>query len=127
MDKAHLLIDANSSCVGLKRGQKRNAALGVNVARDCGDKSLSIAAAAEVRVRADGAHFPECGRSQSLASHCGEAAIDANPQKPAELGSLVAERSRLCEASEGYHLGKIHGLHPEDSVGESGLIRNRRA
>ena len=57
MDEAHLLIDANSSRVGLKRGQERDAALGVNVARDCGDKSLSIAAAAEVRVCADGTHF----------------------------------------------------------------------
>src|SRR5437899_2793797 len=79
MNKTHLLIDANSSRVGLKRGQERHAALGVNVARDCGDKSLSIAVAAEVRVRADSAHFREAGRSQSLASHCSEAAIDANP------------------------------------------------
>jgi hypothetical protein len=38
MDKAHLLIDANSSRVGLKRGQEWYAALGMNVARDCGDK-----------------------------------------------------------------------------------------
>src|ERR1700757_674836 len=109
MDEAHPLIDANSSRVGLKRGQEWHAALGMHVARDCGDKSLSIAAAAEVRVRADGAHFHEAGPGQSLASHCGEAAIDANPHKPAEVGSMVAERPRLCEAREGYHLWKICG------------------
>src|ERR1700736_3175574 len=111
MDEAHLLIDANSSRVGLKRGEERHAALGVNVACDCGDKSLRIAATAEVRVRADGAHFREAGRGQSLASHCSEAAVDANPHEPAELGSMVAERPRLCEAREGYHLRIIRGLH----------------
>jgi hypothetical protein len=70
MDKAHLLIDANSSRVCRKRGKERYTALGVNVARDCGDKSLSIAAASEVRVCADGTHFREAGRGQSLTSHC---------------------------------------------------------
>src|SRR6266705_6456402 len=106
MDKAHLLIDVNSSCVGLNRGQERHPALGVYDARDCGDKSQSIAAATEVRVRADGAHFREADRGQSLASHCSEAAIDANPREPAEVGSMVAERPRLCEAREGYISGK---------------------
>src|ERR1700722_14427832 len=111
MDEAHLLIDANSSRVGLKRGQERHAALEVNVARDCGDKSPSIAAAAEVRGCADGTHLREAGRCQSLTSHCGEADIDANPHEPAEVGSMVAERPRLCEAREGYHIGEIRGRH----------------
>src|ERR1700750_1108799 len=108
MDKAHLLIDAR---VCRKRGKERYTALGVNVARDCGDKSLSIAAASEVRVFADGTHFREAGRGQSLTSHCGEAAIAPNPHEPREGGSMVAEWPRLCEAREGYHLGEIRGRH----------------
>jgi hypothetical protein len=85
MDKAHLLIDANGSRVGLKRDQEWHAALGMNVARDFGDKSLSIPAAAEVRwqhnvatttksVRHNdvhGAHKKGKRREQSpLTSHC---------------------------------------------------------
>src|SRR5712691_3662936 len=89
--------------------------------------SPRVAATAEVRVRADGAHFREAGRGQSLTSHCGEAAVDVNPHEPAEFGSVFAERPRLCEAGEGYHLGKIRGLYREDSLAERGPIRNRRA
>ena len=89
MDKAHLLIDADSCRVGLKRGQERRAALGVNVARDCCDKRLSIAAAAEVWVCADCAHLRETGGGKSLAGHRSEAAIDANSHEPPEVGCIA--------------------------------------
>jgi hypothetical protein len=81
MDKAHLLVDANSSRVGLKR-QEWDTALGMNVARDCGDKSLSIAGAAEVRVCRRHA-LPRSRPGPIVDSHFGEAAIDANPHEPA--------------------------------------------
>ena len=61
MEKAHLLIDTNSCRVGFKRSQEWHPAVGLNVARDYGDKSLRIAAAAEVSVRADRAYFREAG------------------------------------------------------------------
>jgi hypothetical protein len=40
---------------------------------------------------------------------------------------MVAERPRLCETGEDYHLGKVRRLHRDDSLGETELIWNRRA
>src|ERR1700723_3526879 len=127
MNEAHLLIDANRSRVGLKRSQERHSALGLNIARDSGDKSLGIPATTKVRVRADRDHLCENGGRQSLARHCSEASTTANPHEPAKLGSAFAKRASFCQGGESHHLGKIRGLQRENSLGKGRSIRNRRA
>ena len=61
-----------------------------------------------------------------MASHCSEAAVDANSQKSSEACSVVAEWTWLRNRGKVQHLGKIFGLHQRDRVSKKRLVRNRR-
>src|SRR5262249_12987064 len=86
-----------------------------------------ISAPPKIRMRADRAYLRETRRRQSPPCHRSESAIDANPNEPAEIGSMRAERPRLRETRKRHHLWKIRGSHRQNRLPERWSIRNRRA
>ena len=71
---------------------------------------------------ADGADFGESGWGESLTGHCGEAAVDADSDKSAEGGGLVAEWAGFGEGREGFHFGEVGRCERNDRLCEVRLV-----